>query len=161
MNKKKTYKILLFIFTILLILTVIELKSQSCTGFYRSKDCVSYVRKGFNLSGQSRSATLEIGATSQFDIVLNGGRDYIISCCTEEDFYPINFKILTLEGNEVVYDNMQDEYMSSIGFTLDNTQTVRVIITLLADEKDPLDFDENRACVGIAIQFRKTPQLGF
>lgn len=135
--------------------------SQTCQKYYKSKDCSEFDRNDFYLMEQSRSAVFEIGTSSQFEIALNGGRDYIISCCTDREYYPLNFIILSKDGGEVIYDNMHDEYLNSIGFTIDNTQNVILKITILAEGFKPSDFYDNRACVGVSIQFRKTPKIGF
>ena len=134
---------------------------QKCVNYYKSHECADFNKKGFYLFGQSRSTVLEIGVKSQFEVVLKGERDYIVTCCTERGYYPVHFVLTTKDGGEVLYDNMTDDYMNSIGFTIENTQTIIISVTLLAEGKQPEDFDENRACVGVAIQFRKTPRIGF
>jgi hypothetical protein len=134
---------------------------NECSYYYKSRDCASYLRKDFYLHGQSRSTVMEINVTSKFEIVLNGGRDYIVTCCTEPGFYPIHYTIESKETGEMLYDNMQDNYLNSIGFSIDNTQTVIISVTLLAEGKEPSDFEENRSCVGVSVQFKKTPRLGF
>ena len=134
---------------------------QICRKYYKTKDCIEFQRKDFYLMGQSRSAVLEIGTSSQFELVLTGGRDYIVTCCTEKVYYPVNFKIISKDGADLIYDNMHDEYINSIGFTIDNTQTVVIEVVLLAEGFKATDFNDNRACVGVSIQFKKTPKLGF
>lgn len=138
-----------------------SIAAQECLNYYKSRSCADYHRKDFYLHGQSRSTVMEIGVKSQMEAVLNGGRDYIVTCCTDPDFYPIHFTIEAKDGGEVLYDNMHDDYLNSIGFTLENTQTVVISVTILAEGYNPEDFDENRSCVGVSIQFRKTPRLGF
>lgn len=158
MHRIKTYKIgLILAFA----LGNFYLAGQGCPGYYKSSKCTDNQHRDFYMNGQSRSSVLEIGVTSQFEVVLKGGRDYVVTCCANSNFYPIHFTLINKDGGEVLYDNMYDDYMNSIGFTLENTQNVIISVTLLADGKNPEDFDDNRSCVGVAIQFRNTPRLGF
>ncbi len=112
------------------------------------------------MHGLSRSAVLEVGKAASFEIDLYGGKDYIISTCTQRMYYPIHMRILDKE-DEVLYDNMVDDYIESIGFTVDTLQTFRVEVTLLCDDLEPEDFDENRACTGVLVMWRHAPDIGF
>jgi hypothetical protein len=161
---KKTYcltqnKFLIIIITVLFFLTPI--KAQDCKKYYKIGDCAAFTRKEYYMMSHSKSAMFEIGVTSEFEVTLNKEYDYIISCCTEKEYYPINFVILSKDNAEVIYDNMYNEYINSIGFTLDMTQTLIIRVTLLAENFEPSDFEENRACIGVSVQFRKTPKIGF
>jgi len=65
------------------------------------------------------------------------------------------------ENSEVLYDNQFDDYIETVGFSMDSTKAVTVELTLLAEKIKPQNFDENRACVGVQIMWRKTPKIGF
>ncbi len=134
---------------------------QNCVGFYKQGDCEHFQRKDFYLMSHSRSSMFEIGVESEIKAALSGGHDYIFTCCTEKDYYPIHMQIITDEDSQVVYDNMHDDYNNSVSFTLDNDQIISIKVKLLANGVDPEDFQENRTCLGITIQYRKVPKMGF
>lgn len=152
------FKIPILIATLLF---YIHTEAQECIRFYKTGDCAQFTRKEYYMMSHSKSAMFEIGVTSEFEVTLNKEYDYIISCCTEKEYYPINFVILSKEDKEVIYDNMYNDYINSIGFTLDNTQTLIIRVTLLAEGFEPTDFEENRACIGVSVQFKKIPKIGF
>jgi hypothetical protein len=123
--------------------------------------CLRESEKGFQLYGQSRSALFEIDSTFIYELTFYGKKDYILSVCTERGYGPVQFKIIEQKTGNVFYDNMEDEYHNSVGFTIDAPQKVRLEVTLLAEEVEPENFSDNRACVGVYIQWRKAEKLGF
>ena len=133
---------------------------NSCGEYHKCMLCRPNNARGFHVHGLSRSAVMEPGKTSSFEIDLYGGKDYIISSCTQRRYYPIHMRILNDE-KEVLYDNMMDDYVESIGFTVDSLQTYEVEVTLLAEQVNPENFDENRACTGVLVMWRHAPDIGF
>ncbi len=133
---------------------------NSCGEYHKCMLCRPNNARGFHVHGLSRSAVLEVGKPASFEIDLYGGKDYIISTCTQRLYYPIHMRILDNE-DEVLYDNMVDDYIESIGFTVDSLQTFNVEVTLLCDDLEPEDFDENRACTGVLVMWRHAPDIGF
>jgi len=135
---------------------------QSCPKFHESGVCGPVVtRDGFKLFGQSKSAMFEINQTSKFLVTFYGDKDYKVICGTESGFEPVRIRIVDQSDGKVFYDNIEDDYNESIGFSIEKTQQLTIEVTLLAQDFEPSDFEENRACVGILILWRRTPQLGF
>lgn len=136
--------------------------AQLCSDFHKSSSCASKAsNEGFQPYGQSKSGMIEINKTFQYKIVLYGDRDHVFALCTEAGYYPIHYRIINAQTKEVIYDNESDEYIESVGFTNDYTQTVILEITVLAKSIDPKDAYDTRACVGINILWRKVPKIGF
>lgn len=135
--------------------------SQGCRNYHKRKECLVQSESGFQYYGQSKSALFELDSTYSYTLILYGRKDYIVNVCTEKGYYPIHFKIIDTETNRVYYDNMDDEYYESVGFTIDAPQEVRIEVTLLAEKIDADNFDVNRTCVGVNILWRKTRKLGF
>lgn len=135
---------------------------QPCPKFHQSGACGPTTTKdGFNMFGQSKSALLEINQTSKFLVTLYGDKDYKVICAAEKGYEPVRFRIVDQSDGKVFYDNMEDDYNESIGFSIEKTQQLTIEVTLLAENYKPDDFTENRACIGILILWRRTPQLGF
>jgi hypothetical protein len=129
------------------------------TGFYcrvtpqEAKDMV--------LSSQSRSAYVEANKAYNFQMTLFGDMDYRIIFCAGKKFYPIHYTITEKETGVLLYDNLDDDYIESIGFSIENTTIVIVEVTLLAKGAKFKDFRDGRTCIGIPILFRKRSKTGF
>ena len=150
------------IFFSILIILLPQLVGQECADYYKNGDCKSLMKSDFYLTSHSRGGVFEINTQSEIRAAFSGGHDYIVSCCTYPGFYPIHMKIIADNEQEtVLYDNMYDDYINSIGFTVDKSQIVIIRVTLLAKGVDPEDCDENRACLGLTVQYRITPKIGF
>jgi outer membrane protein assembly factor BamA len=134
--------------------------AQSCTGFYKSSDCYRSESKGFNQYGQAKSATVELNKLYKCQVVLYGKKDYIFSLCTESGYKPLHFRIINNITKEVIYDNADDKYNPTIGFSMEKTTNVTVEVEILVEkgEKDP---NKYRTCLGIQIWWRKIPKIGF
>lgn len=113
------------------------------------------------LSSQSRGAKLEAGQTYTFRMTFFRNMDYRIIFCTSPKFYPIHFVIREKDTGNVLFDNKDDDYVESIGFTTENTTMVTIDVTLLAEGANFKDFRQNRTCLGIPILYRKVTKLGF
>jgi hypothetical protein len=150
-----------FIIIPLLLVGSVQVKAQSCYNFHSSKGCVSKLEKDFRLYGQSESALLVIDSTSSLPVIFYGNKDYIINVCTEKGYYPVHFVIKEFETHDVLYDNMEDDYIESVGMTFEDPVKVIFNVTLLAFDIEPVDFGEDDACVGIHIQWKRTARTGF
>jgi hypothetical protein len=134
--------------------------SQSCTGFYKSSNCYRHESKGFNQYGQAKSTTIELNKLYKCQILLYGKKDYIFSLCTEDGFKPLHFRIVDKSNNDVIYDNADDNYNPTIGFSMEKTTTVTVEAEILVEKGDK-DPNKYRVCLGIQIWWRKIPKIGF
>lgn len=137
--------------------------SQRCDEYHISLRCKPSPQeaKDMVLSSQSRSAELEAQKTYTFNMTFFRDMDYRIIFCTKSKFYPIHYVITENETGIVLFDNKDDDYVESIGFTSENTTIVTIELTLLAEDAKFNDFRENRACVGIPILYRKVKKMGF
>jgi hypothetical protein len=158
-------KIILSAFTALFILFFIfpvkRVNAQYCDRFHETSACRLANDGSFRPYGQSKSAMVEIKKTFEYKLVLYGEKDFKIGVCTEEGFGPVHFKIINARSNIVLYDNITDDYIESVGFTNDFTQSVIIEITILAEEVQPEDAYDTRVCVGVNILWRKAPKIGF
>ncbi|MFP4025115.1 MAG: hypothetical protein ACLFVR_11385 [Thiohalospira sp.] len=152
------FKALLILF---FILPLKKADAQYCDRFHESSACRLANDGSFKPYGQSKSAMLEIKKTFEYKLVLYGEKDYKIGICTEEGFGPVHFKIVNARSKEVLYDNITDDYIESVGFTNDFTQSVIIEIIVLAEEVEPEDAYDTRVCVGVNIIWRKAPEIGF
>ena len=160
-RKVLVHKILWLILILSGINTYSNVSAQNCKGFHKERICYSRTEKGFNYYGQSRSALFELDSTYTFDAILYGRKDFIINVCAELNVGPIHFKIIDKQTNSVLYDNMDDDYYESVGFTVDSPQEVRFELSVNPLDYSPEDFMDNRVCVGVLILWRKTTRFGF
>lgn len=146
---KTRYKILLSFSTLLLPLLA---HSQDCTD-YHQYHCL-YADYTFFYSRQSKSALFRPGQSSELKIVAYSGEDYYIAVCAHRKFGDVHFRILEdTPGRKVIYDNANDNYAESITFT--NEVTRNLIIEVSVPEGEDKSANDRR-CVGVVIQFRKT-----
>jgi len=156
---------ILFVFTVFAFLSFFvpqkHIQAQYCDRFHETSACRLANDGSFNPYGQSKSAMVEIKKTFEYKLVLYGEKDFKIGICTEDGFGPVHFKIINARTKELLYDNMTDDYIESVGFTNDFTQSVIIEITVLAEGVEPEDAYDTRACVGVNILWRKAPKIGF
>ena len=153
------YKTAIFLFLILSSF-VFSAMSQNCNGFH-SEYCKPYDDKTYNEYGKSRSALTIVNIPSYARIVCYGGKDYKLIFCTKDNKYPVHYIIKNIENNEVLYDNIIDDYIESVGFTVDKTQSFLIEMTVISDEKTDFENIEHRLCLGLQILWRKVGDLGF
>jgi hypothetical protein len=158
---KNTTKILYLGIIILLFVSVKTMLSQSCYNFHSQKECFGKLEKGFRIYGQSESALLIIDSTSKLPVIFYGNKDYIINVCTERGYYPVHFVLKDYETSQVLYDNMEDDYIESVGLTFEDPTKIVIEVTLLALDVEPTGFGEDDACVGVNIQWRRAIKTGF
>jgi len=148
---------------VLLLISANYVYSQRCKDYHLGANCRPKINEaiGFIPSSQSRSAVLEAHKLYTFNMSLFRNTDYRIIFCCDRNFYPIHFTIFNDESGEVIYDNKNDDYVESIGFSTDNPMNVTVHITLLAEKKEFKDIGQNRTCLGMLVLYKKIPKIGF
>lgn len=151
----KKYKILL----LLLLFFSVYGFGQECGDYYNySKfvNCRKCVKKHYKTYLQPQNSTIRIKDTLKFNVVFSGNRDYIISFCTDQKYYPINIRLIEPETGRVIYNNVSDDYNTSIGVGFYKTQNVILEATLIAEylEKDMIKSTDN-VCVGLILQRKK------
>ncbi len=129
---------------------------QVCSGFHSSIYCKTPGEADYSLSGYSKSVLLDIKKAYQFSMTLAPGRDYLISVCCEPKFKPVKFRIIDIAKGTVIYDNREDNYMESIGFSVtQNPLNIIVEMTVMAKEVIQPKFDnETRSCAGLKVMYR-------
>ena len=155
---------IIFVFLITIIAAQEHVKAQYCGDFYNHKNCRVYSSFDYQPYGQRKGALLEINKTYEYKLVLYGKKDYKFAICTDSGYGPVHYIILSANTKQVLYDNITDNYIESVGFTNENTQNIIIKLNVLSDleEKDEIkDAFEKRVCVGINIMWRKIPQIGF
>lgn len=154
-NLKKIY------FICIMLIAAGNAQAQRCDDYHKTGDCKIYRADGFESYGQSRSALLEIKKQTTFKAVFYGQRDYKIVLCTDYGYYPVHYVISNADTKEVLYDNKEDDFIESVGFTIDKTQNLVFDITVIAEDIKPEDAFDLRTCVGVNIYWRKVPKMGF
>lgn len=151
---------------LIFIILIINLKfsySQECKDFHKRNLCyrAAFI-EGFNYYGQSASALIEKDITIKYSAVFYGGKDYLIFFCCLPEFYPVHYTIYDADTQELIYDNEEDEYIDRVGFTIEYTRSLTIEITPIATNiyADGLD-RKVRGCLGVLIQWKKAPKLGF
>ena len=137
--------------------------AQRCDTYYTSYNCRPSPQeaKDMILSSQSKGVELEAYKTYTFRMTLFRNMDYRIIFCTQRKFLPIHYVIKEAETGNILYDNKDDDYVESIGFTMETTTIVNVDVTLLAEKANFKDLRQNRACFGLPILFRRVEKIGF
>ena len=128
---------------------------QKCYEFHKSKDCKVEDIDDFKLSSLSRSHYLEAGKTVTYEVVLYGNKEIIISCCTEENYYPLRFKLKSSLNGDLIYDNKYDNYTNSISLALDRTELISIEITIVSTDENISVLQGTKACIGMAIYMEK------
>lgn len=144
-----------------ILFAVVSKVNAQCSGFHTIRECTPPDIEDFKRFGQSRSRMVEAKKTFTYQVVLFGGYDYKIGICTEKGYYPVQFKIINANDNTVFYDNANDDYTETVGFTVEKTKNVIFEITVLASKKEFKDATDSRVCSGVAIYWRKVPKTGF
>ena len=153
----------LLIFTsVFLLLSSTYAFSQRCHSFHHHNNCwTKDIKKDFKQYGQARSAILEINKRFSYQAIFYGKKDYKVIVCTESGYYPVHYRLTNAETKEILYDNSEDNYVESVGFTTDKNIKLLIEVTILAENIEPEDAKDLRICAGIQILWRKAPKLGF
>ena len=153
---------LLILTNVILLFWFSNTYSQRCKGFHHHDDCwTKDIKKDFKQYGQARSAVLEINQSFTYQAIFYGSKDFKLLICTEFGYYPVHYRLINPETQKVFYDNAEDDYVESVGFTTDKNIKLIIEVTILAEEIEPEDAKDIRICAGIQILWRKAPQLGF
>jgi len=151
----KKIKVILFIISLFSSISY----SQDCTesfNYYKYVNCSKCIDRNYNIYAEPKNIEIGINDTLKYNIMLYGNRDYIVSFCANELYYPIHIKLLSQETKQVIYDNALDGYIESIGVGFYNNQNLTVEVTLLANDigKERKDIKE-KICVGMILQWKK------
>ncbi len=140
-----------------IIITLIGLSNsygQSCLEFHKSKNCKPKNSDGFKLSSLSRGYQLEVGKTVTFEVVLYGDQEIILQCCTEDDFYPVRFKLVSSVNGDEIYDNKYNDYIDNLNLALDQTELIAIQVSV---EPKKASAKGKKVCIGMSIYIEDTP----
>ncbi len=83
--------------------------------------------------------------------VFYGSTAYNINICKQDSLGDFRVKILDYESGKVFWDNIEDDFTSSINISFGSTK--RIIIEAFA--KEPSKFNGQRNCVGLVIRYHR------
>lgn len=146
---------LLFSIIIAILAFVNTTAGQNCRDYHKTARCHVDNIEGYKLSSLSRSNYLLVGETVTYEVVLYGNKEIIISCCTEQKYYPLRFKLRSSVTGEVIYDNKYDKYINSISLSLDRTELISIELTIVSTPENVSVLEGTKACVGLAIYMEK------
>ena len=147
---------------------VMSLSAQDCIDYHKKK-CKNPQETNYSISGDSRSALLLKGQTSEFRFLIYQGKDYRITICADEILGGnINFKIVDYDTNEVLYDNKDYNFVKEFEFTVLMSRTVKIVV-IVPDETNSTKVNNtgfrakptSMGCVGVLIEEMVTPKKGF
>jgi hypothetical protein len=101
-----------------------------------------------------QNISIGITDTLKYNIVFNGNRDYIISFCADQIFYPISIKLYN-SNFEKIYDNANSGYNESIKVGVKKTQNIKIEVSFLSENYTKERIRNERICVGMILQWRK------
>lgn len=149
-------KVISFAALFLLLMGFAELYSQNdnCKKFHLYGPCTQYAGPRFEYDGQSRSNVIGFGDKLIYSMIFYGEREYHISFCTSEEFYPVHFKLIDPLSRELLYDNKDDDYATELSMNIEKTQRIMIEFTILAHEASQ-DVKMNfLGCSGLLLQWR-------
>jgi len=130
------------------------LLAQDCVGYHEIGDCMLDRQKGFKVFSQSKSVSISLRDTVEFNIVFYGQKDYILSFCAHRKMYPIHFVLLDQESEQVLYDNANDKFIESLGVGFDVTKSLTIKVDVLARKATEEEIENFLGCVGLLIQYK-------
>ena len=149
----KKYKILFFI----ICMVSVNSFGQNCTDFQELDNCKKGLIYNYATYLNDEKAEIGIHDTLTYNIAFIGNRDYIISFCTNQIYYPINIRLLQPGTGIEIFNNASDDYNESIVISLIKTQNMILVVNLLAKKIDKYKLNSNeKACVGLDMQWKKT-----
>lgn len=148
----KMFKILFF----LLGLISINCPGQNCTDFQKLDNCKLRIIYRYVIYMQHKTAEIGIHDTLIYNVAFSANRDYIISFCTDQLYYPIHIRLLQPGTGKELYNNASDDYNESMVISLYNAQSIILEVKLMAKklDKDRMKSKE-KVCVGLDMQWKK------
>ena len=134
---------------------------HSCIGFYKTYQCRIPEEKNFKQYGMVKSDQVKVAEPYVYQVILYGKKDYKIGVCTENGYAPVHFRLINAKTKKVIYDNMEDDYVETIGLTIENTSDVILEITVINKKQKRTKEHNNIICLGVQIIWSKVPKLGF
>ena len=132
---------------------------QDCNDFFnfsKYSNCNKCVKANYKIYLQPKHTNIKLKDTLTYNVVFYGGRDYVISFCADQQYYPLHIQLLSPKTRIVLYDNAVDYYLESIPVGVYNTQNIILKVSLLAEELDEKKkLNTHEVCVGMVLQWKK------
>lgn len=131
-----------------------HLFSQNCATHHLEGDCQHDVQRGYKVYSQSHSTQISALDTVEMSIVFYGQKDYILSFCTHRNLYPIHFVLIDEQTKEVLYDNVEDKYLESLGLGFDVAKPIIIRVNAIARLSTSEEINDKVGCLGLLIQYK-------
>ena len=131
-----------------------QLISQDCENHHLEGDCRFDLQKGYDSYSQSHSTKMSPKDTVEMNVIFYGQKDYILSFCTHKKLYPVHFTLIDQQTKEVLYDNMEDDFLESLGLGFDVTKSLIIKVSVLARKSTDEEIEEKIGCLGFLIQYK-------
>jgi hypothetical protein len=123
---------------------------QKCKNFLKSRIFKMSNPGTFQSYGQSTNEEVAVRKTYKFEIVFAGKTEYKMGIATEADYEPVHIRMID-KNNKVLFDNKKYQYIESVDFYLEKTQTITLELTVLAVDELFVLPEDLRVCLGIKI----------
>jgi hypothetical protein len=140
----------------------LPLTSQApCVTFHRTAGCSQASEAGFIYNSQSKSGLFAKGTTSKLKAIFYSGFDYSISLCADKVLGDqIGMVLSDAKTGEVLYDNATDNKAPHMEFSCETTRNMNITITIPGTGPGK-GKSADAACLGILIEQKVTPKVGF
>jgi hypothetical protein len=149
---KKIYMILLLFITTLLTICY----SQDCGKNSKLGNCAKTTNKNYKTYLQPQYSSIGVNDTLVYNIVFSGNKDYIISFCAQQKYFPLYIRLLEADTWKEIYNNENDDYCESLGIGFYETQNIRIEIVMLAEKLGTKKVQcKDRVCIELSMQYKK------
>jgi hypothetical protein len=140
----------------------LPLTSQApCVTYHRQAGCSQASEEGFIYNSQSKSGLFAKGTTSKLKAIFYAGFDYSISLCADGALGDqIGMILSDATTGEVLYDNATDNKAGHMEFSCETTRNMFITITIPGTGPTK-GKTADAACLGILIEQKVTPKVGF
>lgn len=157
MKKLSTYMMIAAIVGMNLPLT----SQPPCVTFHRQVGCSMASEEGFIYNSQSKSGIFAKGTTSKLKFIGYSGFDYSISLCADKMLGEgIGMVLSDATTGEVLYDNATDNKAPHMEFSCESTRNMFITISI-PGAGPTKGKTADAACLGILIEQKVTPKVGF
>jgi hypothetical protein len=157
-----TKKIVSLVLATAMLSVSLDLQSQSnCSAYHRQKGCSQASEAGFVYNSQSKSGLFAKGTTSNLKAVFYAGFDYSITICADGSLgSDIGLVLKDAITGEVLFDNATESKAQHMEFSCEATRNMVVVITIAGGSPNKQKGNEG-ACLGLLIEQKPTPKVGF
>jgi len=148
-------RLVILLLGVLTFTVAVQGQKNDCRKFHLYGECKSFAGPRFKYDGQSRSNIIGVGDQLIYSLVLYGDKEYQIDFCTSDYFKPVHFKLFTSENDNLMYDNANDEYNPFLSLKVEQTQRVKILVEILAEEMTEEEKMEYFGCLGMLVQAKK------